>query len=504
MSKKSWNVLVIFFLTISIIATSSLVYSQEKGTSNQGKDEPTTLENVVKEPVILGNEVIFYIKNPSGDFSAKQRAQKISEELKAIAENSVINVDDLEITEQEKTSIILLKNPLVTLTEQDAKSEGKDIKKLGEDYLTKIKLAVDKYRIINKKSHIAPLFTLLTFLILFSIITIPFYTSRIKVYISNVREWFGSSLAWVDKQFSKLISIFQKKNSENSFKVPEKEENFREKYRVGELDRTGKLIEYIYHSTDDYIIYRTNKVVRWLFNKDLENAAYKEYEDSINKIIKDLGYIEFKNPEEVERVETINRLTAKGIRLALQKDENSAKEVLEIANDRLESFRKIDAKLRYLIASFYAANAIIFAILFSIALPTFYKKHIIDIFQEFSIQGHFIIAISCGALGGFLSVATGIKRIDIDPDSDVMIAGMSRIFIAVISSVIIYIALRANLLPDLSQLLLNEESRQVDAWRVGFISVVAGFTESFVPNILTLQTRGQTPVKKRPSEESKK
>ena len=501
MSNKYWNVFVIFILTISIITTSSLVYSQEKEASNQGKDEQATLKNEVAEPVTLGDEEIFYIKNPAGGYSAQQRAQKISQELKAIAESSPINVDHLEIIEQEKTSIILLRNPLVTLTEQDAKSEEKDIKKLGEDYLTKIKLAVNKYRTIKKRSQLAPLLTLLIFLISFSIVIMPFYAPRIKVYITNAREWFGSSLAWVAQPFYLGISILPKQGIDKfpQLSQEEKEENFSEKYRVGELDNTGKLIEYIYHATDDYIIYRTNKVVRWILNKGVD----QEYENKVNQIIEPLASIEFKNPEEIERVETINRLTAQGIRLALQNENDSAKKLFEEADNRLESFRQIDAKLQYLIASFYAANAIIFAILFSILLPTFYREHFIDIFQEFSVPGNFIVAISCGALGGFLSVASGIRRVEIDPDSDVMIAGMSRIFIAVISSVIIYIALRANLLPDLSKLLLNGEFQQVDAWRVGFISAAAGFTESFVPNILNLQNRGQMPVKKLPSEDRK-
>jgi hypothetical protein len=66
---------------------------------------------------------------------------------------------------------------------------------------------------------------------------------------------------------------------------------------------------------------------------------------------------------------------------------------------------------------------------------------------------------------------------------------MSRIFIAVISSVIIYIALRADILPDLSQLLISGKAGEINPWRVGFIAAAAGFTESFVPNILNLSNR---------------
>ena len=490
--KKYWNIFIIFIVTISIITVSSLVYSQEKESNNQGKDEPAALENKVAEAVTLGNEVVFYIKDPIGDYSAQERAEKISEKLKAIAESSAINVDDLEITEQEKTSIILLRYPLVTLTEQDAISEGKDLKKLGEDYLKKIKLATDKYRI--KRSRLASFVTLLTLFILFLIIIAPFYFSNLQVFISGGREWYGSFWQWITKLFNKLIVLFNNlivlfknlipflKTENNPPEQREFSEEFLQQYKVGELNKSGELIEYIYESTDDYIIYRTNKLVRWLFDK--KNDVELKYEEKINKIIKDLAYIECNSPEQVGRVETINRLTAKGIKLALQDDYKSAKEVLYRAKERLESFRKIDAKLQYLIASLYSANAIIFLILFSILLPTFFREYIIDIFSEFSIPGNFMVAISCGALGGFLSVASGISRLEIDPDSDVMIAGMSRIFIAVISSVIIYIGLRANLLPDLSKLLLNAESQQVDAWRVGFISAAAGFTESFVPNIL--------------------
>ena len=481
MSKKYWNVLIIFILTISIIAASSLVYSQEKEVSNQEKSELTISEDEDAE-VKLGDSELFKIINSAGDLSPQARADQISDELKKIADSPAITVDNLYIEPQNQNSIIVLKlrKSLVTLTEEDARSEEKGTtKELAEVYKEKIKNTVNKYREKNRaRKWFAPWLTLLIFFILLLMIVLPFFVSRIKTVISNSREWFASTWAWITRPF--------KSREESSATIEEK-------YRVGEPDNTGKLIEYIYQVTRNYIIYRTNKVVRWLFDDKLSTEERKEYEQRINKIMNNLAIIEFKNPKEIERVETINRLTAKGIGLALEDDNEGATKILEQAEDRIECFRKIDTKLQYLISSLYTVIIIILTIIIFVSLPApaFFSPSIIDIVQEFHISELFLIAISCGALGGFLSVASGINRISIDPDSDVMIAGMSRIYIAVISSVIIYIALRANLLgDDLSQFLLGSTTLEgcpfppPNPWRVGLISAAAGFTEYLVPNIL--------------------
>ncbi len=224
-----------------------------------------------------------------------------------------------------------------------------------------------------------------------------------------------------------------------------------------------------------------------------ESEQYKDKQNKLNEIFGLLATIEAQNPEEIDKIETINLMTAKGIKLALDGNIEDSKNLLSQASKRLELFRKEYAKLRYLIDSFYTASAIIFVVVFFILVPALFPLYFIDIIERLDISNMFLVVISCGALGGFLSIASGIKQIEIDPDNDVKVAATSRIFIAVISSVIIYIALRSNLVPNFSNFLLNE-TQEVDVWKVGLVSAAAGFTESLVPNILKKQHLSKPPA----------
>ena len=98
---------------------------------------------------------------------------------------------------------------------------------------------------------------------------------------------------------------------------------------------------------------------------------------------------------------------------------------------------------------------------------------------------------ACGGLGGFLSVAIGIRRVEIDPDAHWVVnghAGALRIVIAVIGSIFVYFAIASELI--LGNLTLENSTAGIFA-----ISIAAGFSETFVPNVLQQVTQGGTPQK---------
>ncbi len=66
--------------------------------------------------------------------------------------------------------------------------------------------------------------------------------------------------------------------------------------------------------------------------------------------------------------------------------------------------------------------------------------------------------------------------------SNIKTLAASRIYIAVISSVIIYTALRGDIV-GIS--ILAKGNNEIPVLRIAFISAVAGFVESLVPNLLT-------------------
>jgi hypothetical protein len=98
---------------------------------------------------------------------------------------------------------------------------------------------------------------------------------------------------------------------------------------------------------------------------------------------------------------------------------------------------------------------------------------------------------ACGGLEGFLSVAIGIRRVEIDPDAHWVVNGLAgalRIVIAVIGSIFVYFAIA-------SELILGNLSLENSTAGIFAISIAAGFSETFVPNVLQQVTQGGTPQK---------
>jgi hypothetical protein len=91
-----------------------------------------------------------------------------------------------------------------------------------------------------------------------------------------------------------------------------------------------------------------------------------------------------------------------------------------------------------------------------------------------------------GSLGGFLSVASGLDRLELDPAAWYVNAasGCSRIVIAVIGAWFVYLLIRA-------EIIFGTITQLQSIWAVLALSVVAGFSETYVPNLLRKAESGQ-------------
>jgi hypothetical protein len=139
----------------------------------------------------------------------------------------------------------------------------------------------------------------------------------------------------------------------------------------------------------------------------------------------------------------------------------------------LRNLRTIEGRLQYQAGSF---AAVLVAVLFCVATRLWVGE---DSQTELSPLR---VALVCafGAIGGFLSVSVGIRKLDIDPDADWWInavSGGSRILIAVIGGFFIYLAVVSKLVLGFSQI-----DYSVSA--ILAISIVAGFSEAIVPNVI--------------------
>jgi hypothetical protein len=205
-----------------------------------------------------------------------------------------------------------------------------------------------------------------------------------------------------------------------------------------------------------------------------------------NKIQKKLLIVFSNQPEKLEDAKTINTLIARGIRLALDGLQKQAEEVLDVAKKRLDDFNVDYGIFLYLKGSFLTLSRFVLVLLLLKILPILLPNLFNNIFDLLRIPEEFLIVILFGSLGGFLSVAYGIRNRDIriDLSSNLKRLAASRIYIAVISSLIIYSALKGDIVDGIS-FLVKDNTCGISIFKTAFISAVAGFVESFVPDLLT-------------------
>ena len=140
--KKYWQALIAFFLVILITTiVSPWAYSQENiSPENNGN-------KIDGFPVTLADETLFVIQANVNSFSSEERAETINNRLEKIAQDNSVDLNKLTIEELEGISNIVLETKtIVTVTEADAKISRIPRTQLAEEYLEKIKSALETYK----------------------------------------------------------------------------------------------------------------------------------------------------------------------------------------------------------------------------------------------------------------------------------------------------------------------------------------------------------------------
>ena len=118
--------------------------------------EPTVISKQGEAPaiapatVILDGESLFTLQAKLGPTSPRERVKYIEEKLSRIARDETITLDDIKafnFPEFKNVKLIYAHDIwLMTVTEADAKAANRPVELLIQDYLQKIRLAVQKYR----------------------------------------------------------------------------------------------------------------------------------------------------------------------------------------------------------------------------------------------------------------------------------------------------------------------------------------------------------------------
>jgi hypothetical protein len=241
--------------------------------------------------------------------------------------------------------------------------------------------------------------------------------------------------------------------------------------KKGGKDQRGRDILDVFWSTQDYVIFQHPSGISPHFSDDEEKAQRQRA--AYAKIGPLLSTVNALRSSTVWRAGAIDREIARGVAQSLEGDLQNAERTLTTVRRRLRNLRTIEGRLQYQVSSLCAA--VVAGLLFAL----------VRLFAGQEEQGalsalRFAAVGTFGAIGGFLSVSIGIHKLGIDPDTDWKInavAGASRIVIAIIGSIFVYLAI-------VSKLVLGNLSLADSEAGLYAISLAAGFSETFVPNIL--------------------
>jgi hypothetical protein len=265
-------------------------------------------------------------------------------------------------------------------------------------------------------------------------------------------------------------------------------------YKIGGLDKRGRKVLDILWSTNDFVIFQHAGGISPHFSDDddLSREQARRYMSlgpalsRINALLPppeqasgearfgSRGWSFFHTPNAF-----LYRETARAIANALTGEHERAMEILAFVEARMMARRRAQGQFQYLLACTGTLAAIaLVALAFEFLLPL-----------PAGAWPDLARVAACGAAGGFLSVALGIRKLDIDPDTRWWVNsyyGLIRLTIAIVSAVILYFLVKGKLV---LQPLFPEASAH-EMFALYALAVAAGFSETFIPNILRRAEEG--------------
>lgn len=165
MKVKILRLLVLFFVLFSF---SVVAQTQQKNV-----DKDSVAAQLKGYPVKPFNDTLFYVYHNVGSFSAKERAEYISNKIKRLYNESFFEKDSIKIVPSDVSMDIVYQTDFVIMSvlDADAKAEKSTVKNIANRNLTKIKSAIlyqnENYSQLPKRIGYTVLLILIIGLVLF-------------------------------------------------------------------------------------------------------------------------------------------------------------------------------------------------------------------------------------------------------------------------------------------------------------------------------------------------
>lgn len=256
----------------------------------------------------------------------------------------------------------------------------------------------------------------------------------------------------------------------------EKQKDRINSYIIGSKDSSGNIIKRIFAKGDEYLIYeiKTDQIsdsIKVLIDTKVEDDSRPlEYFYSVREKFTKLKGLLFKVVDDTSIKARISHILSHAITGNPDEANKFFENLIEEIN--IEYKNQSNHRIRYLLTTM---SILIIGILISIYI------YYTDLFLD-HIQLRYLILIStASSVGGFISVAGKLHRMVFEKDVNhllYILYAVERILIALLAGVVIYFAIKSNLVFGF----INTISKPIYGYLV--FSAVAGFSETFVPNLL--------------------
>ncbi len=266
--------------------------------------------------------------------------------------------------------------------------------------------------------------------------------------------------------------------------------------KIGAQDKRGRKIIDVLWAVNDFKIYKTS----WGINPHFSDAAktakdQREWYLALGSELSHLNHlIQLMEPwlmrmgrlvlRRVGKDPAVDatgiyyeREMARAIAQALTGDVEKAKTDLTVLAERLEKRVRNRGRVIYFGMCLLLATCVVG--LAAILLPV----------PDATLSSEVTLAAMMGSIGALLSTAVGLRSLTIDASATLfmnLVYGGQRMLVGVLGAIVVYLALRAGIALEVFPGVGDGSPGDgpLDRYKLAFISLLAGFSERLVPNLL--------------------
>jgi hypothetical protein len=259
-------------------------------------------------------------------------------------------------------------------------------------------------------------------------------------------------------------------------------------YRAGDGDRAGRKIRKVYAVGDDYVLYFIGSELYYETGPTLEKGL-----GPADSLLARINRLLDANPPEDTREYNINvstlELAADAFEMFFSGERNEALEILSSIRDKLQAKEEGQRRLAY-----QGGAVFITAVVWIVYLVLLYLR----LRNKFLLPAEWyswMLASCLAMLGGLFSVCLNIGSLEVNVNQQpwfLPIAGATRSIVAFLAGIALLLAVRSKMFAGIAYRGDIPSDGAPLELAEKFFCFLAGFSESFVPNILSKTADAKT------------